>query len=98
MSCLQITFTREAGMSASVERVGSFATTLTRADSLTARLEREDGLSATLTRKAGLSCQLWQVCSASIRKPYLEISPTVVWVLAGYTENDVFSNTNWAID
>lgn len=98
MSCLEVTLTREGGMTASVDRVGNFTTTLTRTDGMTARLEREGDFSVTLTRKSGISCRLWQVCSSGIRRPFLEISPTVVWVLAGYSENDVYSNTTWNID
>lgn len=98
MSCIEVTLTREGGMTATAERTTAFSATFSRSAGMTARLGREGGFSATATRKGGMSCRLWQVCSSSVRRPYLEISPEVVWVLAGYTENQVFSNTDWTID
>ena len=98
MSCISVTLSREGGVTATAERIGGFISTLTRAAGATARLEREGAFSATITRKNGMSCRLWQVCPASIRKPFLEISPEVVWILAGYTQNDVYSNTTWNIE
>lgn len=96
-SCLKVTFTLDGTATASLERIGGFTTTVTRAADMTAWLEREGGLRASITRKDGMSCKLWQVCSTSIREPFLEISPTIVWVLAGYASNDVYSNTTWYI-
>lgn len=71
---------------------------LVRVGGMDASVERVGDFSASVKRVGGLSCQLWQVCSTNIRKPYLEINPTIVWVLAGYTSNDVFSNTTWNIE
>ena len=56
------------------------------------------GIHTDITRAGGIDCQMYLVCTISSREPYLEISPTVVWILAGWTSNDVFSNTHWDID
>lgn len=112
MSCLKVIVTREGGISSSMERVsGDFTstlmcvagidgltTTVTQVGGIESLLERRGGIWTSAKRKGGLSCKMWQVCTTSIERPYLEISPTVVWVLAGYTSNDVFSNTSWGID
>lgn len=110
MSCLKVTFTREGGVSSSLERVdggitttltgvaGGMTTTVTRLGGIETFYERRGGIQTSVTRKGGISCKLWQVCATSLQKPFLEISPTVVWVLAGYTQNDVYSNTTWNID
>lgn len=45
----------------------------------------------------GITCSMYQVCRSSVQMHYLEISPTVVWILAGHTENDVYSNTFWNV-
>lgn len=75
-----------------------FKIKLSREGGMTASAERIGGFTTTLTRVGGLKCQLWQVCTTNIGKPYLEISPTIVWVLAGYTQNDVYSNTSWNVE
>lgn len=87
MSCLTVTLTRVGGVSCSAQRIGGI-----RSGAL-----RVGGITSTATRVPGLSCRVWQVCNAGLRRPYLEISPTIVWILAGHTENNVLSNTQWNI-
>lgn len=57
-----------------------------------------DGQGTMASAVGDVSCSLSPVCRASIVVRYLDISPKVVWLLAGHTENDVYSNTRWHID
>lgn len=46
-----------------------------------------------------ISARLSMVCRPSIRAPYLEISPEIIWVYDGLEQyNDVLSNTYWNIN
>lgn len=57
------------------------------------------GIHVTATQNKGIYCRMWQECSTNIGKQkYLEIEPTIVWVLNGWTSNDVYSNTTWNVD
>lgn len=56
------------------------------------------GIETNVKRIGGIFCRVFRTCSPSIRVPYLEISPTIAWVVAGETQNDVFSNTYWNIN
>ena len=87
--CAKITLTRVDDCSVAVSRIGSNASCKTR---------RIDDGSAALTRSDKFSWRLAQVCRASVSMPYLEIRPTIVWMLSGYTENEVLSNTRWNVD
>lgn len=55
------------------------------------------GIETNVKRIGGIFCRVFRTCSPSIRVPYLEISPTIAWIVAGETQNDVFSNTYWNI-
>ena len=55
------------------------------------------GIETNVKRIGGIFCRVFRTCSPSIRIPYLEISPTIAWIVAGQTQNDVFSNTYWNI-
>jgi len=55
------------------------------------------GMNASLESVGRMSCSMYQVCRTNVSMHYLEISPTIVWVLAGHTENDVYSNTHWNV-
>lgn len=98
MSCLTVTLTRVGGVSCSIQRIGGIRSGALRVGGITSTATRTSGLSVLrLIRKSGIYCTVYQVCSAGKRGPYLEISPTIVWILAGHTENNVFSNTQWNI-
>lgn len=57
------------------------------------------GIFAKATPTGGIHCRMWQECSTNIAgKKYLEIEPTIVWVLNGWTSNEVYSNTTWNVD
>lgn len=60
--------------------------------------ERQGGIDARAYRKGGILCRMYREVKSSLNAPYLEISPTIVWVLAGWTSNDVFSNTTWNVE
>ena len=90
MSCLSVNISREGGASSSASIIATH---------YVPTLVRVGGNEANATRKGGIRCNAWQVCKTGIKgKLYLEIAPMVVWVLAGWTSNDVYSNTNWNIN
>lgn len=60
--------------------------------------ERHGGIEARAYREGGILCRMYREVKSSLNAPYLEISPTIVWVLAGWTSNDVFSNTTWNVE
>lgn len=46
-----------------------------------------------------ISARLSMVCRPSIRTPYLEISPEIIWVYPDWSAyNEVYSNTNWTVN
>lgn len=98
MSCLTVEVTREGWISSSFDRLGDFTTTVSRLGIFSSTLNLLRNFSTEMTKSVGLHCRLFQSCATNIEKPYLEITPTVVWVLAGYTSNDVYSNTTWNIE
>lgn len=99
MGCLSVSFSRVGGISSSFTRgEGGISTKVTRLGGIETDMVRVGGIQTEFQRIGGLSCRVYMECSTNIRKPYLEISPEIVWVLAGWTSNDVYSNTNWKID
>lgn len=96
--CMNATLTRVCGMDATMERIGGMECSATRLGGMASSMTRVGGMSAKMTKIGRISCAMYQVCTTNMRRPYLEISPEIVWLLAGHTENDVFSNTKWKID
>lgn len=96
--CMNATLTRVGGMDASMTRIGGIECSANRVGDMSVSMTNAGGMDATMTRIGGISCAMYQVCTTNIRRPYLEISPRIVWVLAGHTQNDVYSNTKWKID
>ena len=79
--------------------VGDFVATMTDACGAVHCTATPVGEYETGMKKVGeVHCRMFQVCESSVNMPYLEISPTIVWLLAGHTENDVYSNTDWNIN
>ena len=98
--CLSVDLDRQGcGVSSTATRVGGMAAGMIRQGCVPAtRAERVGGLSVEASRRGGISCRLFMECSPSIRIPYLEIEPEIIWVLAGWsTDNDVLSNTFWNV-
>lgn len=102
-------FIRVGGIATSTGRIGGIIVKSERyGGDMSIRTERQNGMTASAEymtrmsvgakREGGVRCRMFMICTPSFRNPYLEISPTVVWMLAGWTSNDVFSNTNWQID
>ena len=57
-----------------------------------------EGIRAGMTRAGAMTASFSMVCTPSIRTPYLEIEPTILWVYPDLERtNDVFSNTYWNI-
>ena len=94
--CMTAALARVGEMDATMARIGGMGCSATRVGDFSVSVTRVGGMGATMTRTGRLSCSMYQVCT--VGKPYLEISPQIVWVLAGHTENDVYSNTKWKID
>lgn len=64
---------------------------------LSAVIDPEETVKATFVRKRGdLDCAFSLICATGIRAPYLEIEPTVIW-LVPWAMNDVSSNTHWNV-
>lgn len=97
MSCLLVKLTRDGGVKSATERIGGISTSVQMMPGMTVSLQKMAGMTGTFSRRGGLSCRMYQACRSSIRRPFLEISPEIVWVLAGHTENDVYSNVDWNI-
>lgn len=89
-TCLSTTLTRIGDIDSSARRIGGdIACSAT-------WIGGDIGVSA--TKQGKISCAMYQVCRTNVMMRYLEISPKVVWVLAGHTENHVYSNTKWRVD
>lgn len=98
MGCFVVKCERIGGIACNAERVGGISTKAEPRNAIAVHAERIGGIDATAKRIGGIRCRVFQSCAPNIRGPYLEISPTVVWILAGQTQNDVFSNTYWTIN
>ena len=98
MGCFVVKCERIGGIACNAERVGGISAKAESRNAISVHAERIGGIDATAKRLGGIRCRVWQSCASNIRPPYLEISPTVVWILAGQTQNDVFSNTYWQIN
>lgn len=99
MSCMSVKITRvgEIGAGAELSSEGIRAV-LTR-DKIGVRCSKmQTGITATLSHDA-IRARLSLVCTPSIRTPYLEIEPQLIWVYTNIeSTNDVFSNTTWHIN
>ena len=98
MSCMSVKITRvgEIGVGAELSSEGIRAV-LTR-DKIGVRCSKmQTGITATLSHDA-IRARLSMVCTPSIREPYLEIEPEIIWVYPDWSAyNDVYSNTTWNV-
>ena len=87
-------------MTASLSRIGSASSSATLVGGGISALASPVGgdIRSSAESVGGMSCSMYQVCRTNVAMHYLEISPKIVWLLAGHTENDVYSNTRWHID
>lgn len=77
-------------LSYKLTRIGEYSATLTRVGG---------GITSSFKKKGGMTCRLGLVCTPGIKRPYLEISPTIIWVYPDWSAyNDVYSNTRWNVD
>ena len=59
----------------------------------------KDNIHIGLKREGVIRCMFTYVCDVSFQRPYLEISPEIVWIYSDLeTSNDVISNTTWYIN
>lgn len=99
MSCTSVKITRVGaiGVGAELSSEGIRAG-LTR-DAIGIRCTKaQTGITSTLDHEA-IQARLSMVCTPSIRTPYLEISPEILWVYSDLEQyNDVLSNTYWNVN
>ena len=91
----------------SLSRLNSERTSLTAtgtAESFWDRLDtnksvttRIDVLDTKMREVDTVHCRFFQEVRTNIQNNYLDISPEIAWVIAGHTENDVYSNTTWFV-
>ena len=99
MSCITVSHESLGGVWATSQSIGGVTAYGYPLGGITATGFPLFGISTSTTRRGGIRVRMWQECSTNIgRKNYLEIEPTVVWVLNGWTSNDVYSNTTWYVD
>ena len=98
MGCVKVKITPIGGISCKAEPVGNINASARPVDGISVRAERVGRMDVSASRVGGIHCRVFRTCSPNIRPPYLEIEPTVVWVIAGQTQNDVYSNTHWNIN
>ena len=98
MGCVKVKITPIGGISCKAESVGGINASARPVDGISVRAERVGRMDVTASRVGGIHCRVFRTCSPNIKAPYLEIEPTVVWVIAGQTQNDVYSNTHWNIN
>lgn len=99
MSCTSVKITRIGGIGAASELASEgIRAGLSRDGALGLRCSKMDtGVTVSLEREA-IRARASMVCTPSIRTPYLEIEPTILWVYPDLERtNDVFSNTYWNI-
>lgn len=98
MSCISVSHNPVGGIWCSTATVGGVYGSACTVGGIVASGYPVGGIHATATRKGGIKVRMWQECRTNIKPPYLEIEPQIVWVLNGWTSNDVYSNTTWNVD
>lgn len=100
MSCTSVKITRvgRIGITSGLVSEGIRAG-ITREGTMSAHCSKvPTGITATLDRDA-IRARLSMVCSPSIRVPYLEIQPEILWVYSDLEQyNEVLSNTYWNVN
>lgn len=98
-SCLVASLDRLGGISSTASRVcGGVTASAAREGGIEADFGRLGGIDAQAERRCGMTARFFLECRTSIRIPYLEIDPDLIWVLAGTSvDNDVISNTYWNV-
>ena len=97
--CITVTATPVGDIHVTATSVGEFHSTATYVGEFCCTTTAVGSIRAHAIPVKGISCKVYQVCTASIKgKPYLEIAPEVIWVLAGWSSNEVYSNTTWNVD
>lgn len=101
MSCITVRHfcLDSGGIRASSELLGNIWVRFEQQAGILAHGDSIDSIKAhAVHAKGGIRVRTYEECVVNIRKPYLEISPEVVWVLNGWTSNDVYSNTSWNVN
>ena len=97
---MTISIQRVGGLANNVERIGGITTIAKMGEGgVASALIKVGGIRTRTGRYGGILCRMYQEVRSSLSAPYLEISPTVLWVLTGQSsDNDVYSNTDWNVD
>jgi hypothetical protein len=98
MSCILVRHTPIGGIGCASESVGGVSASSRPVGGIAASAFPAGGISVKAVSRGGISVRMWQECRVNIRPPYLEIEPTIVWVLNGWTSNDVYSNVHWNVE
>ena len=98
MGCLSVSLTPIGGISCKVYSNDGITVQAHKIGGIETIVDNIGGIETNVKRIGGIFCRVFRTCSPSIRTPYLEISPTIAWIVAGETQNDVFSNTYWNIN
>lgn len=73
-----------------------FGVTFTRQGGMGAAITPASGMSASISPASGMTVRMIRVDSD---EPHvLEVSPQIVWVVNGWTSNDVVSDLTWIIE
>lgn len=99
MSCTSVKITRvgDIGMSAELASEGIRAC-IARDGAIIVEAGKVGHISASMDHDA-IRVRMSMVCTPSIRTPYLEIEPEIIWVYYDLESmNDVSSNTTWHIN
>ena len=99
MSCTSVKITRVGGIGAGAELSSEgIRAGLTR-DAIGVRCSKMQTDIAAAFAHDAIRARLSMVCRPSIREPYLEISPQILWVYSDLEQyNDVLSNTYWHVN
>lgn len=97
---MTIRIQREGGdISTLTTRTGGIKARAYRQGDISTLAMRTGGIKAKAYRQGGILCRVYQEVRSSLGGPYLEIAPTILWVLAGQSnDNSVYSNTTWNVD
>ena len=99
MSCTSVKITRvgEIGVASVLASEGVRAV-VARDGAIVVGAQKVGHVSASLDHDA-IQARLSMVCTPSIRNPYLEIEPEILWVYTDLEQyNDVLSNTYWRVN
>lgn len=98
MSCIKTDVQKNESISSIAKKTSRIDSSATMSNRIQSLAQIQKGIETQPTRFGSIFCRVFQTCTTNIRRNYLEIEPKIVWILAGETQNSVFSNTQWNVD